>query len=127
MASTKTKARASKAAATAKTTAAPKAVATPAVELYGFRSGWTGPSDGANKNLSRTKIDPARFNMYPQGNMTERDDKNLKALKATFGQKPFERRNVDAGIIRRLMERGYVRHVSGSPDAKDGMFAVTAK
>jgi hypothetical protein len=124
MAATKTK-TAPKAKAQTKTAA--KAVAQPTVELYGFRSGWTGPSDGANKNLSRTKIDPSRFNAYPQGNMTERDDKNLKALRSAFGTKPFERRNVDAGILRRLMERGYVKHVSGNPDARDGMFAVTTK
>ena len=98
-----------------------KKVAKPAPELYAFRSGWTGPSDGANTNLSRTKIDPGCYNRYPQGNTTERDDKNLRALRDQFGVgKTFERRNLDAGIIRRLMERGYLQHKGGSPDATDG-------
>lgn len=106
--------------------AATKTVATPSVELYGFRSGWTGPSDVTNKNLSRTAVDPSRFNAYPDGNVTERDQKAMEALRSQFGGKSFERRNCDAGILRRLMERGLAEHVSGDPKARDSQFRLTS-
>ena len=105
--------------------AAKKQVAEPKPELYGFRSDWSGPSDVTNKNLSRTKIDPARFNMYPQGTVTERDQKSMVALRSQFGGKPFARKNTDAGILRRLIERGLAEFVSGNPDHMDGQFRLT--
>lgn len=92
-----------------------KAAPKPSVEVYGFKSGWTGPSDVTNARVSKTKIDPARFNAFPNGAVTQRDQDAMVALRSQFKAGPFERRNVDAGILRRLMERGLANAV----DAKD--------
>lgn len=108
-----------------KTVKVAKSVATPSVEKYGFRTTWTGPSDAVNKNLSRTKIDPTTFNKYPKGAVTERDQAAIVALRHQFGYKEWARKNMDAGIVRRLMERGLVRHASGDPSSLEGKFALT--
>jgi hypothetical protein len=121
MTKTTTKAKATATPATEAPAASTKKVAAPTIEKYAFSSGWTGPSDGANKNLTRTAVDTSRFGQFPLANMTERDDKNLRALKATFGNKEFDVRNLDAGIIKRLGERGYIAV------RKSGRFALTAK
>jgi hypothetical protein len=63
--------------------------------------------------------------MFPKGNVTARDQDAMVALRAQFKGGSFERRNVDAGILRRLMERGLAEHKSGNPNAPDGMFALT--
>jgi hypothetical protein len=111
----------------AKVAATPKkAVATPAIELYAFRSAWTGPSDVRNKRLSRTKLDASCFNAFPSATVTQRDQDAMVALRKQFGGKAFERRNCDAGILRRLMERGLAKAVDAnnvnSPTSK---FALT--
>lgn len=94
--------------------AAPKA-AKPTVKQYTFASGHTGPSDGVNENVSRVAIDFARFGTLKDAPMTDRDRKNLDAFRNEFGNKQFERGNLDTGIIKRLGERGMLVHVKGSP------------
>ena len=118
----------------AKKAAAPKAVkvqtakkaAKPAIEVYGFRSAWTGPSDLVNRNISRTQIVAGCFNSYPKGNVTQRDQDAMVALRAQFGAKAFERKNCDAGILRRLMERGLAKPVSDTDtNAVTSKFTLT--
>jgi hypothetical protein len=122
MSKTQTKAKtAPKTAAAPKKAAAPK----PSVETYGFRSGWSGPSDLVNARISRTKLDPSVFNRNPKANVTQRDTDAMIALRSQFGDKPFERRNCDAGILRRLMERGLAQHVGGDCNAAVGTFRLT--
>lgn len=105
--------------------ATPKA-AKPTIELYGFKSGWTGESDVTNARISRTKIDAGRFNLYPKGNVTQRDQDAMVALRSQFGGKQFERRNCDAGILRRLMERGLARPVQNNDtNAPTSKFTLT--
>lgn len=114
---------------TPKTAPAPKAAkaaAKPSIEVYGFRSDWSGPSDLVNKNISRTKIDASRFGMYPKGNVTQRDTDAMVELREQFGAKAFERRNCDAGILRRLMERGLAKPMDLlNVDAPTAMFSLT--
>ena len=110
--------------ATAKVQSA-KPAAKPSVELYGFRSDWTGPSDLVNKNVSRTAIDAGKFNAYPKGNVTQRDQDAIVELREQFGAKPFARVNCDAGILRRLMERGLAKNVDAECNAPTSRFALT--
>lgn len=105
----------------------PKAAARPSVPMYQFSSGWTGASDGQNTRLSRTPIDATRFGSLADAPLTERDQKNLTALTAMFGKKQFTRANIDAGIIRRLGERGFVEHVSGAANEATACFKLTSR
>jgi hypothetical protein len=100
-------------------------VATPKPELYGFRSGWTGPSDVTNKNISRTPVDGGRFNSVPNGTVTQRDQDAMVALRKQFGGKSFERKNCDAGILRRLIERGLARHMGGDGVSLTSTYSLT--
>lgn len=106
--------------------AAPKA-ARPSVPMHSFQSGWTGASDGVNTRVSRTKIDSTRFGSLADAPLTERDQQNLAALRSQFGGKQFVRANIDAGILRRLGERGYVEHVSGGMNEATATFRLTNK
>lgn len=104
--------------------AAPKA-AKPTVAQYNFETGHTGPSSGINQNVSRVAIDFARFGTLKDAPMSDRDRKNLDAIRNEFGSKQFERGNLDTGIIRRLGERGKLVHVKGSPVDPKATFKLT--
>jgi hypothetical protein len=121
----KAAAKPKKASAKPKKDAPVKKAAVPSVEKYGWKSTHTGPSTEVNKNHSRTKVDPAVFNSNPKANVTARDQAAINALRKQFGNKAFERRNIDAGILRRLMERGLAKHVAGDPNTLTGTFALT--
>jgi hypothetical protein len=133
MAKAATKTRAAKAAASAKVRPAPtpkasaKTVAKPTVQMHDFTSGWTGESDGVNRRVSRTPIDASRFGSLMDAPLTERDQKNLAALRSQFAGRQFERGNLDAGILRRLGERGYIQHVSGGNNDANAVFKLTAR
>jgi hypothetical protein len=133
MAKAATKNRAAKAAASAtvrpapkpKVAAATKTVAKPTVQMHTFSTEWSGASDAVNQNVSRTPIDSSRFGTLLDAKMTERDIKNLAAMRAQFGHRQFERGNLDAGILRRLGERGYVTQVSGGHNDANAVFKLT--
>lgn len=139
MAKASTIKRAAKAASAAKVRPAPKAkqaapeapkakpVARPTVQMHNFSSGWTGESDGVNRNVSRTPIPVDRFGTLTSAPLTERDQKNLDALRKQFGGKHFERGNLDAGILRRLGERGYIEHVRGASNEATAVFRLTGR
>lgn len=109
--------------------AAPKKerVARPSVAMHSFQSSYGGPSGPLNARLSRTPIDYGKFNSLSSAPLTDRDRKSLDAIRSTFKQGQFARSNVDAGILRRLGERGYLSHVSGSDVAPDAQFRLTKK
>ncbi len=123
----KTVSTAAKVAAPATKTPAPKTAAKPSVPMHSIKTDWSGPSKGVNSRVSRTPIDPAVFGTLPDAAMTERDRKNLIALKAAFGGKQFQRQNLDAGILRRLGERGFIEHVSGGSNEATAIFKLTNK
>jgi hypothetical protein len=72
-------------------------------------------------------IDSSRFGSLMDAPLTERDQKNLSALRSQFGGKAFQRANIDAGILRRLGERGYVEHVSGTGNEATATFRLTGR
>lgn len=101
--------------------------AKPTLVKHDFASNWTGASDGVNLRVSRTAIPVDRFNTRPNDPLTERDRANLTKFRDEFGGKAFERGNLDAGILKRLGERGYLKHVSGAANEATAKFALTAK
>ena len=109
-----------------KTTPVPPKAAKPKAVKYDFQPGWTGDSSGVNLRVSRTPIPVDRFGTS-QGPLTDRDRANLAELRQQFGGKAFERANLDAGILRRLGERGYLSHVSGEPSEESAKFKLTNK
>jgi hypothetical protein len=123
-----------KPAPTAKAKATPKpetpkanTVAKPSIPMHDLHSDWSGPSDVANSRVSRTPIDPSKFGTLLNAKLTERDQKALATLREQFGFKGFQRANVDAGILRRLGERGFIEHVSGSDNSADAVFKLTKR
>lgn len=112
--------------ATAPVKAAPKA-AKPTTVKHDFASAWTGESDGVNRRISRTQIDASRFGSRANDPLTERDRKNLETFRSQFGNKAFQRSNLDAGILRRLGERGYIAHVSGAGNEATATYKLTGK
>ena len=63
------------------------------------------------RNTSKTAIRVDRFNTMLDGLLTDRDVAGLRAIKAKHGGRQFERGDWDAGIIRRLGERGKLEAV----------------
>ena len=122
---------------TAKKTQTPKTTKTakvstakadkPTVPMHSLSSKWDGPSDVANSRASRTSIDYSKFGSLPNAKMTDRDRKAYAALESEFGKRQFERANVDAGILKRLGERGYIAHVDGAANDPLARFKLTGK
>lgn len=105
----------------------PQKAAKPAVVAHKFGTDWHGASDAVNSRTSRTPIDFSKFGSLPQAALTDRDQKAIEALRKQFGPRSFERGNLDAGIIRRLGERGVIQHVSGSDVDPKAQFKLTRK
>ncbi|MET4190618.1 MULTISPECIES: hypothetical protein [unclassified Bradyrhizobium] len=88
-------------------------------------SPYAGPSLGLNKRKSTTALDLATFGTQPDYVLTMRTEQVGKALKAKYGTAPFARGNADAGILKYLGRKGYIRHVDGDPSAETSRFAFT--
>lgn len=101
--------------------------AKPSVPLHSIKSNWSGVSDVANLRTTRTPIAVEKFGKLIGAAMTDRDRKALQALRNQFKQGEFTRANIDAGILRRLGERGFLTHVSGSNVAADAKFKLTTR
>lgn len=100
----------------------------PSIPIYNFDTGYVdGPSDTLNTRVSRTPVDLGRFGAFPNATMTARDQASVEALRKQFGTKNFERRNLDAGVLRRLGERGCIEHVSGDEVSANTSFKLTRK
>ena len=113
-------------AAKAVTAATPKRAVKPAVPMHQIAmNGYAGVSGVANERLSRTAINYDKFGTLKDAAMTDRDQKALQALRDEFGKNVFTRANLDAGIIRRLGERGRLEHVGGSPVDPLAKFRLT--
>lgn len=96
--------------------AAPKATASNVAKPSMPRHDYKLPQgvSGLNARASRTSINFKAFGSLPNAHLTDRDNKNIAALKGEFGKGPFQRGNIDSGVLRRLGERGIIAHVSGS-------------
>lgn len=83
-----------------------------------------------------TAIESRSFAAHESTPLTQRDTLFLSDLLEAAGTRPFMRRvqcasgasgYLDAGNVRRLAERGYLRHVSGRLDSPDCLFQLTER
>ena len=79
------------------------------------------------KKRSRTRIIPENFDTLPNAALTYRDETFLRALKATYNTTAFPRADADAGNLRRAIERGYIKYVSGDTASESCLFQLTPK
>ena len=112
---------------TAPAAAKPSTPAKPSVPHHNIVSGYTGVSDVTNTRASRTEVDYSKFGTMGDAKLTDRDRKAIEALRGEFGNRQFERANVDAGILRRLGERGFIAHVKGAPTDPLAVVKLTGK
>lgn len=78
-----------------------------------------------NKNKSRTALKTGNFGKLTNAVMTDRDVAGLRMMKDRFGARPFNRAGLDAGIIRRLGERGKIEFVDGDIATENARFKLT--
>lgn len=102
-----------------------KAVAAPTADdrQHGFNSNYTGASPVFRQH-GRT-LSPIVLNRVPNS-FTDRDGALLKSLYAHFAGKPFQRRDLDAGAVSRLIGHGYVAHHSGMLNDRYAEFKLSA-
>jgi hypothetical protein len=101
--------------------------AKPRAPMHDIKTGYTGASRITTTNQSRTRVILEKFGKLLDAPMTFRDQEALEGLRREFAKKPFTRSNIDTGILRRLGERGYVRHVSGSDVDPGAVFELTQR
>ena len=99
----------------------------PSIPLHDIQTGYHGASGVTNTRATKTEINFSTFGTRVDLAMTDRDITSLEGLRKTFEQRVFPRANIDAGIIRRLGERGFIEHVSGSGVAPDATFKLSAR
>lgn len=110
----------------AKPTEADPKVARPSVAMHNLPTAWSGGTSGVgNSRVSRTPLPLDRFGTLTDAPLTERDRENLGVLRQQFGGGKFQRANIDAGILRRLGERGFLEHVSGAANEATAVFRLT--
>lgn len=74
---------------------------------------YQGPSTGLNKRKSLAVIPHNEFGTKPDYVLTTRSEQVAKALKDKYAKTPFQRMNLDAGILKFLVWRGKVKPISG--------------
>lgn len=84
-----------------------------------------GKSAVTNSRKSNTRIQIEKFGTLTHAAMTVRDDVALSGLRKAYGDKPFARGNLDAGILRRLGERGQIEYVEGNPASATATFKLS--
>ena len=94
---------------------------------HGLKASYSGTSGIEVGHRSKTAINISLFGKKPDAIMTERDNAALRAIKAKYAKNDFVRGDLDAGILRRLGERGYVAYVSGDAASPQAKFKLTQK
>ena len=84
-----------------------------------------GKSPVTNSRKSTTRIQIEKFGTLTHASMTVRDDVALSGLRKAYGGKAFERGNMDAGILRRLGERGHIEYIDGNPASASAKFKLS--
>jgi hypothetical protein len=76
---------------------------------------------------SRQMIDFSAFGSLKDAALTDRDQKAIDSLRKNFGERTFERGNLDTGILKRLGQRGVIEHVAGRGNDPKATFKLTPK
>ena len=106
---------------TVKAKPAPVVVAKPKVERapkttrveHSVTTLYAGASPGLNKRKSATKLDLSIAGTNPDYIRSERSELVAETIKKEYGNKPFPRANLDAGIAKHLLIKGHIEAVSG--------------
>jgi len=75
---------------------------------------YTGASVGLNKRKSGTVLDLKLAGSKPDYILSERSELIGETIKREYGNKPFPRGNLDAGVLKHLLIKGFVEAVSGN-------------
>jgi 5-methylcytosine-specific restriction protein A len=94
---------------------------------HGIKGSYAGPSPSFRPKATNTVIDLTRANKMPNAALSRRDKSFLSDIWSRYGMADFERKNIDAGNIRRVLERGYLRYTSGDPATSTCKFQLTVK
>lgn len=93
--------------------------------VHGVESAYQGQSPVTNTRKSYTPVSTNNFGKFLDAPMSDRDVAGLKMLVKLAGpSRIFQRKDVDAGLLRRLGERGKLAHVKGTPLNELGQFKV---
>lgn len=74
---------------------------------------YAGASPVTTTRRSKTALRADEFGTVPDLILSDRDHSLMSPLKQKYGTKAFQRGDLDAGILNRLIRKGVVRHVSG--------------
>ncbi len=123
--------------APAVTTTATDAEAAPKAKIQRFThniaGSYNGLSQSFGKKRSATPINTRAFDTMPDAMLTPRDNAFLADIKAAYKSSEFKRGDLDAGNMRRAIERGFITYVSGNLDGNgyttgaDSLFKLTEK
>jgi hypothetical protein len=86
---------------------------------------YAGESVPVNARQSRVAIDFSQFGTKPDQNITPRTQAVYDALKAQYGGQPFQRGNIDSGVLKFLGAKGWISHVSGGATDPGAQFRIT--
>jgi len=90
------------------------------------KSEWTGPSAGFNERRSKTRVPVEEYNTRPDYVLSERTQAILSPLRKKYGSTPFQRGNLDAGVIKYAIRKGHLQPVGGDPTNETLMLKFTA-
>lgn len=106
--------------------AAKKKVVRVAEAKHDLHLSYAGESLPINKGKSITPVKIHEFNVVADKTLTPRTQDMLNAIKAAYRAAEFERKNLNAGPLSRLIRKGYVQHVSGDAVSPQSKFKLTA-
>lgn len=84
-----------------------------------------GGASGTRRDHGRT-LSPVRTDIGA-ATVTARDESFIRDLRATYGDKPFCRFDLDAGCIRRAISHGFLDHLDGELASRAAKFKLTAR
>jgi hypothetical protein len=102
--------------------AAKPAAEKPVAEMHAFGTSYNGASPPVRAHGKL--LSPIVLDRIPNA-YTARDAALAAALYKANGLKPFQRLNIDAGALSRLIGHKIVAHVSGNLDQRDCKFSIT--
>jgi 5-methylcytosine-specific restriction enzyme A len=88
---------------------------------------YSGLSPSFRDNATQTPIDLTVANTKPHSELSSRDRAFILDILNKYGMEPFERKNMDAGNIRRALERDFFEYVSGDAKSPECKFQFTTK
>ena len=92
---------------------------------HGISTKYAGPSKGTNQRKSRTVIPVSEFGSKKDMVLTERTQAILTPMRAKYGNKPFQRGDLDAGVLKFAIWKGHVNVISGDGTSEGDTYSFT--